>query len=70
VIIFARVQTAKFDPFSGLQRRRAPAFSEFDVAAFEPGLSPTQRRLLFKAAWPQLELPLIGPERPPAERAE
>lgn len=49
---------------SFLQRRnRETAFYEYDIAAFEPGLSPLQRQLLFTGAVARLDLPLGSPER-------
>jgi hypothetical protein len=49
-----------------LQRRSQElAFYEYDLAAFEPGLSPGQRQLLFAAAVFRFDLPLAGPEMQP-----
>lgn len=51
-----------------LQRRQhATATHEFDLAAFEPGLAPAQRRLLFRAACSRLGLPVVGPELQPVD---
>jgi hypothetical protein len=40
-------------------------YGEYQVAVFQPGLSPEQRRLLFDAAIEKLALPLPGGERIP-----
>lgn len=54
-----------------LHRRRVEtAYHEYDIAAFEPGLSPRQRLLLFAAAVAALDLPLPAPERQPVEKPE
>lgn len=45
--------------------REEAAFYEYDIAAFEPGLSPLQRNLLFAGAVARLQLPLAGPETQP-----
>lgn len=44
------------------QREAAPAYREYRLAVFEPGLSPGQRRLLLDAAVEKLGLPLPGGE--------
>lgn len=49
-----------------LQRyREEHAYYEYGIAAFEPGLSVAQRRLLFAAAVARLRLPLAGAEKQP-----
>ncbi|MBI5382573.1 MAG: hypothetical protein HZA31_11790 [Opitutae bacterium] len=40
-------------------------YGEYEMAVFQPGLSPEQRRLLFDAALEKLALPLPGGERQP-----
>jgi hypothetical protein len=40
-------------------------YGDYQVAVFQPGLSPEQRRLLFDAAIEKLALPLPGGERLP-----
>lgn len=45
-----------------------PALHDYRLAAFEPGLSVEQRRLLFDAAIEQLGLPLPGGELQPTKR--
>lgn len=45
------------------------AYRDYRVAAFEPGLSPEQRRLLFDAAIEDLNLPLPRAEMQPTRRA-
>jgi hypothetical protein len=40
-------------------------YGEYQIAVFQPGLSPEQRRLLFDAAIEKLALPLPGGERIP-----
>jgi hypothetical protein len=45
--------------------REEAAFYEYDIAAFEPGLSPAQRNLLFAGAVARLQLQLAGPEMQP-----
>lgn len=47
------------------QRRQASAYYEYDIAIYEPGLSPEQRRLLFGGAIEALQLPLPGAEEQP-----
>jgi hypothetical protein len=49
-----------------LQRyREENAYYEYGIAAFEPGLSLPQRRLLFAGAVARLRLPLAGTEKQP-----
>lgn len=50
--------------FVGRHRQEQAAY-EFDLAAFEPGLSPAQRRLLFAGAVVRLDLPFGGTEFQP-----
>lgn len=50
-----------------LRFREQHAYHEYEIAAFEPGLSAAQRRLLFAGAVVRLELPLAGPERQPLQ---
>jgi hypothetical protein len=45
--------------------QRGHAYFEYEIAVWEPGLSPAQRRLLFNGAMAQLELPMLRPERQP-----
>lgn len=47
------------------QRRQAAAYYEYDIAVYEPGLSPEQRRLLYSGAIEALQLPLPGAEQQP-----
>ncbi len=46
------------------------AYAEYRIAAFEPGLSPAQRRLLFEGALEKLELPLPRAEYQPTRRPD
>ncbi|MEO5959168.1 MAG: hypothetical protein ABIZ49_09545 [Opitutaceae bacterium] len=50
------------------QTASASAYREYRVAAFEPGLSSGQRRLLFHASIAELDLPLPRGEMQPTER--
>ena len=53
----------RLDPVSSA--RRGLSCPDHIIAAFEPGLSPGQRRLLFAAAVTRLALPLAGPKLQP-----
>lgn len=50
------------------QRQNEAIYDEYRVAAFEPGLSPEQRRVLFDSVIERLELPLPRGELQPTRR--
>lgn len=54
----------------GLQMENVDGYHEYRLAAFEPGLSAAQRRLLIGAAARKLDLPLPGGEMQPIGRSD
>jgi hypothetical protein len=50
---------------ASIQKEARPLYADYNVAVFQPGLSPEQRRLLFGAALQKLGLPLPGGELQP-----
>jgi hypothetical protein len=50
---------------ASMQKAARPLYADYEVAVFQPGLSPEQRRLLFGAALQKLDLPLPGGELQP-----
>jgi hypothetical protein len=50
---------------ASIQKEARPLYTDYNVAVFQPGLSPEQRRLLFAAALQKLGLPLPGGELQP-----